>query len=76
MTNIKDTEIHVTIGYIRTQIKMKHIYCHVYQKWNINLHHVTLTDTYVISGLNENLIIMTQALKKRFPKPLIKTPQN
>ena len=66
MTNLKNIETKVIIGYGKTLPGTKNGDWHVWQKRNVKLHHVTLTNTTVIPGLHANLFSMMRALKKCF----------
>ena len=66
MTNLKYSEIWVTIGDSRTLIRTKCGDWNSYQSHDGKLHHVTLSNTYVLPGLHANQFGIIWSLKKGF----------
>ena len=66
ITNLKDSETRVTVGYIRTLTGKKRVDWNGYKRCNGKLYHVTLTNTDVIPDRHSNLFILTQELQKGF----------
>ena len=63
MTNLKDVETRVTVGYSRTLTRKKLADWHICQRRDLKLHHVMLTNMFVIPCLHANLFIVTRALQ-------------
>ena len=63
MTNLKDVETRVTVGYSRTLTRTKLADWHICQRRDLKLHHLMLTNMVVIPCLHANLFIVTRALQ-------------
>ena len=55
MTNLRDAETRVALGYSGTLTNTERGNWHGYQKYDVKIHHVTLSDTSIIPGLHKNL---------------------
>ena len=66
MKNLKDTETKVTVGNRKNLTGTKCGDWHGWQKFNRKIHHATLTNTAIITGLHENPFIVTRSLQKVF----------
>ena len=66
MKNLKDLENRVTVGEIINLTGTRHGDWYDFKRRDGKLHHATLTNTTVISGLQSNLFSVTQALQKCF----------
>ena len=64
--NLKDAKIGVTIGYSRNINGTKRGIWHGFQRHAIKLHGMTVSNTALISGLQENLLSVTLSIKKIF----------
>ena len=65
MTNLRDAETRVALGYSGTLTNTERGNWHGYQKYDVKIHHVTLSDTSIIPGLHKKSIV-TLALQKVF----------
>ena len=63
MTNLKDAETQVTVGYSRNITGIKCGDWNGYQRRDGTLHHMTLSNMIIIPGLHANIFSMTRALK-------------
>ena len=66
MTNLKNAKTRVNIGDSITLNGGKHGGCHGYHRRDVELHHVKLSNTAMISGLYKIIFSMTQTLQKGF----------
>ena len=66
MMKLKDSETRVTVGDIITLMGKKCGDCRGYQKIDGKIHHMTLSDTAWIPGLNTNTFSVTRSWKKGF----------
>ena len=66
MTNLKNIETQVTLVDIRTLTRKKCGNWNGYQRGVRKLHRVTLSHTYIIPGIHENILSVTRALQKGF----------
>ena len=59
MTKLKDAKTRVAVGDSRTLTRTKRGDWYVYQRRDVKLHNVTLSNTDVISGLHVNIFRVT-----------------
>ena len=64
MMNLKDFKTQVTIGDSRTLTGTTFGNWHGWQRRDRKIHRVTITNTYVIPCMHENIFSVTQALQK------------